>query len=218
MLSKFSALVALFALTATAYADRKPIQVPAAYLQRSKLQLLRPEINPQTGASLQRDTTGRIRRLRGAFAAPAGRTPVEMAQAYLNQNEGLIQAKGQGTGTLVPSRQAQSLTGTHVFFTQKIGGYSVEGGEVSVHFDRNGRIRQVANDSIDIPVGFRFTPPTNQARAIQVAAALFARGRLKYQPQAVPIAYSIQGRGLVSAWKVNLVLSQPSGDWSVIVD
>src|SRR4051812_8592210 len=163
MLSKFSALVALFALTATAYADRKPIQVPAAYLQRNKLQLLRPEINPQTGASIQRDTTGRIRRLRGVFAAPAARSAAESAQAFVNQSENLIQAQGQGTGSLVPFRQATSLTGTHVFFTQKIGGIPVEGGEVSVHFDRSGRIRQVANDSLEIPVGFRFTPPANQA-------------------------------------------------------
>lgn len=121
---------------------------------------------------------------------------------------------------LVLTKQQASLLGTHYHYQQQINGIPIDGAEIIVSVSKQQKILKIFNNTFPILKNI----PSNSKRIITKENAeefvwdfLQSTGKLFKQPQS-QLLYINRGSTFKLAYKVNMVVSQPFGDWVFYID
>lgn len=143
------------------------------------------------------------------------------ALVYLQQNKKKFGMVNPEQNFKQKSVESDELGMTHVRLQQTKNGVSVEGAEVTVHYNKSGNIQSVTgyyNDKIEsAPLDTEASISKDQA--LQTAKGeVDAPGTLEYDPTAKLVVYPFNGKHY-TAYKVNVnFLGKEPGNWFVFVD
>ncbi|MBI2876007.1 MAG: choice-of-anchor D domain-containing protein [Candidatus Tectomicrobia bacterium] len=165
---------------------------------------------------------GRLSKAGGILSAPSGAEPERIARQFLQAHADLFRFAQGDVSDLEIYWRRESLGGTHLHFKQLHRGLVIHGASLSIHIDREGRVRQVSNHSlpeIRDPIETSAGGPTlaQEAALARAWEHLGVRGALRGEPWAGQVIYP-QGESARLAWQVSLPARHPLGDWLVLVD
>jgi bacillolysin len=140
---------------------------------------------------------------------------------YLKKNQDKTGIKNPDKNLKLKNVQKDELGMTHVRFKQAVNGVTVEGAEVTVHYNEkhevvsvNGRVNQaIADDAVDSSVSL-----SNDAAIKEALSAVSAPKELTYTPTSELVVYPFEGKNH-TAYKVNVnFMGEEPGNWFVFVD
>ena len=163
--------------------------------------------------------TGTIKRLYGSSSQPYKGTPEAGAHAFLQSSHALFGLKS-GLADLTIQQVTTTAKRRHVRFQQTLNGAAIEGAQVIVHSDEQGRVTMVQNDSLDT------VEPANEDTLAPEAARDIARDDLRVQlgPDANLSASTVEkiiarcSAEQRYVWKISTPAQNPCGLWIYHVD
>jgi Zn-dependent metalloprotease len=153
--------------------------------------------------------------LKGPLREKVTEEPDEGARKFLEQYHKLF-ALESDLSNVRPARSLKSLGGHHVSFEQLYRGIPVEGGKVTAHLLKDGRIHAVEG-RIAADLSPDTVPRVSREEAIHISRShLNVRGQLRGEIAAELVILPEPSPGIL-AWKVSIPAWQPCGDWVVMV-
>ncbi len=153
--------------------------------------------------------------LKGPFGEKTTEPPEIVAKNFLKSRHRLFSLKSD-LSDVTFNRSSKSSAANHVTFQQSCDGIPVEGGKVSVHLLKDGRVQAVKSR---VSPGLR--PDTHssisEAEAMDIARQhLRVTGALRGPIEAEKVVLPHPRPGIL-AWKVTIPARRPCGDWVVMV-
>ena len=162
--------------------------------------------------------SGAVRRLRFVSLETGRGLPDQAARGFLERHReafGLL----RGDCGMAETGVATSTAGHHVRYRQTLRGLPVLDADILVDLDHEGRVQDLASDSLpdlELTTG-RCT--VDGTRAIRIARAhLSVQGALRADAAVSAVACPISTAVARPAWRVTLPAVSPLGDWEVLVD
>jgi hypothetical protein len=187
--------------------------VAAAMHERATRALASPTDSGQTVLDLS-GTTGTVRwlgRLDGFLTGPSDQPPATVALGYVSDNAAALGLVPADLATFHLARDYRDITGTHhLFFTQRIGGSTVQGDGLTASVDRAGQLLTIGGTPVSTASQAGTLPVTR--RTITTPAEALARTRGAAVPgadlsqdSAAPLLF-VTADGLRPAW-LTIVMS-----------
>lgn len=153
--------------------------------------------------------------LKGPLGDKTTDEPDAVARKFLKQHHKLFALESDLSDVRL-SKSLKSLGGHHVFFEQSYKGIPVEGGKVTAHILKDGRIHAVES-RIAADLSPDTVPRLSRDEAIDISRGhLDVQGALRGRIGAELVILPEPSPGIL-AWKVSVPAWQPCGDWVVMV-
>jgi hypothetical protein len=164
--------------------------------------------------------TGRVRRLRGTFALPAGDTPADSVKSFLFANADELGLAMQAKD-LKLVQDMETPTGRVVRYQQTLDGIPIMGTEIQVRIDRSSRVQQV--DLAHVSPA-KVSKPAGDEKALTATAAAkvvrdsLGESTLRSKSGAPTKVYFPTDAGLRLAFDMLVLTQNPTRDMRFIVD
>ncbi len=154
-------------------------------------------------------------KVRGPLREKTTEDPDAVASRFIKQHHKLF-ALESDLSNVRRTRSRKSLGGHHVTFEQLHRGIPVEGGKVTAHLLKDGRIHAVES-RIAAALSPDVVPRVGREEAVAIAREhLNVTGPLRGEIAAALVILPEPSRGIL-AWKVSIPAWTPCGDWVVLV-
>lgn len=153
--------------------------------------------------------------LKGPLGDKTTDEPDDVARKFLKQHHALFALESDLSDVRL-SKSLKSLGGHHVTFEQSYESIAVEGGRVTAHLLKDGRIHAVES-RIAADLSPDMVPRLSREEAIDISCGhLNVTGPLRGRITAELVVLPEPSPGIL-AWKVSVPAWQPCGDWVVMV-
>ena len=178
-------------------------------LQNSKVQILK-EMNNLSKNNLKAffDNSGKVF-LSGSLSSKA-MTSEKDALNFVLENKAIFGLDNAEGNFKVTKTEKDSLGYTHVTLAQLIDGLPVKDKEITIHYDKNGIIKNITADvekNIKSFTSVKRSEITKE-EAIKIAEKEVTYTKLAYEPKVNLIAYLKDGKAY-KTYKVNIKVSEP---------
>jgi len=163
----------------------------------------------------------RPRKITGRIEVAQKRRPEDTVRAFFTDNKNLFKLNSDKKNLRL-IQNVESSIGRHLRFQQFISGIPVYGGIVAVHFDKQGKIKQVNDDH---ELDSRLAPVDGVKKVTSKEATKIARDsiskpiKLRAKTKVETSQYYFPTvSGLKKSWCVTISTINPLHDWRIFVD